>query len=119
MLYNITSPRPWGGGAQIIEDVFEDAQLFENSRSEKTSMEGTLAGRHSRTSDERHFVGKSFVARVDVAGSQCKPPRFFFLLSPKNVTSERPSAFLPSQIRWWESLRAPDVQERKKRSRVR
>ena len=26
MLHNITKPRPWIEGAQIIEDVFEDAQ---------------------------------------------------------------------------------------------
>ena len=26
MLHNITKPRPWRGGAEVIEDVFEDAQ---------------------------------------------------------------------------------------------
>ena len=28
MLHNITKPRPWRGGAQVIEHVFEDAQLL-------------------------------------------------------------------------------------------
>ena len=31
MLHNFTKPRPWIGGAHVIEDVFEDAQLFEES----------------------------------------------------------------------------------------
>ena len=34
--------------------------------------------------------------------------RCFFLI-PKNVTSERPLALMPTLIRWWEALRAPDV----------
>ena len=28
---------------------------------------------------------------------------------PKNVTSERPIALVPTLIRWWEALRAPEV----------
>ena len=28
---------------------------------------------------------------------------------PKNVTSDRPIAFMPTLIRWWEALRAPEV----------
>ena len=40
MLHDMTKPRP--GGAQIIEDVFEDAQLLRR-KSEKTRVEGTLA----------------------------------------------------------------------------
>ena len=31
------------------------------------------------------------------------------LLDPKNVTSERPIARMPTLIRWWEALRAPEV----------
>ena len=30
-----------------------------------------------------------------------------FFLIPKNVTSERPIALMPTLIRWWEALRAP------------
>ena len=30
-------------------------------------------------------------------------------LIPKNVTSEQPIALLPTLVRWWEGLRAPDV----------
>ena len=32
-----------------------------------------------------------------------------FFLIPKNVTSERPIALVPTMIRWWEALRAPEV----------
>ena len=32
-----------------------------------------------------------------------------FFLIPKNVTSERPIAHMPTLIRWWEALRAPEV----------
>ena len=30
-------------------------------------------------------------------------------LIPKNVTSERPVALMPTLIRWWEAVRAPEV----------
>ena len=32
-----------------------------------------------------------------------------FVLIPKNVTSERPIAVMPTLIRWWEALRASEV----------
>ena len=35
-----------------------------------------------------------------------------FFLTVKNVTSERPIALMPTLIRWWEALRAPDQQWR-------
>ena len=32
-----------------------------------------------------------------------------FFLIPKNVTSERPIVLMPTLIRWWEAMRAPEV----------
>ena len=32
-----------------------------------------------------------------------------FFLIPKNVRSETPIALMPTLIRWWEALRAPEV----------
>ena len=32
-----------------------------------------------------------------------------FCMLPKNVASERPIALVPTMIRWWEALRAPEV----------
>ena len=34
--------------------------------------------------------------------------RCLFFLIPKNVTSERPTALVPTLIRWWEALRASE-----------
>ena len=39
-------------------------------------------------------------------------------LIPKNVTSERPIALLPTMIRWWEVLRAPGVAKWQQKYRV-
>ena len=41
-----------------------------------------------------------------------------FFLIPKNVTSERPIALVPTMIRWWEGLRAPEVTKWQERHRV-
>ena len=41
-----------------------------------------------------------------------------FFLIPKNVTSERPIAPMPTFIRWWEALRAPEVAKLQMRYRV-
>ena len=41
-----------------------------------------------------------------------------FFLIPKNVTSERPTALVPTLTRWWEALRAPDVAKWQQKYRV-
>ena len=41
-MHNITKPRPWRGGAEITEDVFEDAQPLK--RVEVTRQEWTEHG---------------------------------------------------------------------------
>ena len=41
-----------------------------------------------------------------------------FFLIPKNVTSERPIALMPTLIRWWEALRAPEVAKWQQKHRV-
>ena len=41
-----------------------------------------------------------------------------FFLIPKNVTSERPIALMPTLIRWWEALRAPGVATWQQKHRV-
>ena len=41
-----------------------------------------------------------------------------FFLIPKNVTSERPLALVPTLIRWWEALRAPEVAKWQQKYRV-
>ena len=41
-----------------------------------------------------------------------------FFLIPKNVTSERLIALMPTLIRWWEALRAPEVANWQQKYRV-
>ena len=41
-----------------------------------------------------------------------------FFLIPKNVTSERPIALMPTLIHWWEALRAPEVAKWQQKYRV-
>ena len=38
--------------------------------------------------------------------------------SEKNVTSERPIALMPTLIRWWEAMRAPEVAKWQQKYRV-
>ena len=39
-------------------------------------------------------------------------------LIPENVTSERPTALMPTLIRWWQALRAPEVAKWQQKNRV-
>ena len=41
-----------------------------------------------------------------------------FFLIPKNILSERPIALVPTLIRWWEALRAPEVAKWQQKYRV-
>ena len=41
-----------------------------------------------------------------------------FFLTPKNVSSERPIALMPTLIRWWEALRVPEVANCQQKHRV-
>ena len=41
-----------------------------------------------------------------------------FVLIPKNVTSERPIVLIPTLIRWWEALTAPEVAKWQQKYRV-
>ena len=54
------------------------------------------------------ILGKREAEWVMAAAQDCTA---LFLLIPKNVTSERPIALMPTLIRWWEALRAPEVAE--------
>ena len=51
-----------------------------------------------------------FLEKVELSGRlpQQACTTMFFLM-PKNVTSERPIALMPTLIRWWEALRATEV----------
>ena len=59
-----------------------------------------------------------FLEKVEQSGKwrQQACTMMFFLL--KNVTSERPIALMPTLIRWWEALRAPEVAKWQQKYRV-
>ena len=51
-----------------------------------------------------------FLEKVEQSGKWPKQAcTTMFFLIPKSVTSERPTALMPTLIRWWEALRAPEV----------
>ena len=60
-----------------------------------------------------------FLEKVEQSGKwpQQACTTMFFLI-PKNVTSERPIALMPTLIRWWEALRALEVAEWQQKYRV-
>ena len=60
-----------------------------------------------------------FLEKVEQSGrwSQQACTTMFFLI-PKNVTSEWPIARIPTLIRWWEALRAPEVAKWQQKYRV-
>ena len=60
-----------------------------------------------------------FLEKVEQSGkwSQQACTTMFFLIS-KNVKSERPMALMPTLIRWWEALRAPEVAKWHQKYRV-
>ena len=60
-----------------------------------------------------------FLEKVEQSGKwpQQACTTLFFLI-PKNVTSERPTALMPTLIRWWEALRAPEVAKWQMKYRV-
>ena len=41
-----------------------------------------------------------------------------FFLIPKNVAGEKPVALMPTLVRWWEALRAPEVAKWQHKCRV-
>ena len=60
-----------------------------------------------------------FLEKVEQSGKwpQQACTTMFFLI-PKNVTSERTIALMPTLIRWWEALRAPEVAKWQQKYRV-
>ena len=60
-----------------------------------------------------------FLEKVEQSGKwpQQACTTMFFLI-PKNVTSERPIALVPTLTLWWEALRAPEVAKWQQKYRV-
>ena len=60
-----------------------------------------------------------FLEKVEQSGKwpQQACTTIFFLI-PKNVTSDKPIALMPTLIRWWEAMRAPEVAKWQQKCRV-
>ena len=60
-----------------------------------------------------------FLEKVEQSGKwpQETCTTMFFLI-PKNITSERPIALMPTLVRWWEAQRAPEVAKWEQKYRV-
>ena len=71
------------------------------------------------TKEPRGEIIVEFLERVEQSGKwpQQACTMMFFLI-PKTVTSERPIALMPTLIRWWEALRAPEVAKWQQKYRV-
>ena len=68
---------------------------------------------------ETRGVIVEFLENVEQSGKWPQHARTTtFFLIPKNVTSERPIALMPTLIRWWEALRAPEVAKWQQKYRV-
>ena len=66
-----------------------------------------------RWTSARKRVGKlrySWQKWSNAVVGQFRPAPCFFILTPKNVTSETPISLLSALSRWWEWLRAPVIQ---------
>ena len=59
-----------------------------------------------------------FLDKVEQSGKPQQACTTMFFLIPKNVTSERPIALMPTLIRWWEAMRAPEVAKWQQRYRI-
>ena len=69
--------------------------------------------------EETRGESVEFLEKVEQSGKwpQHACTTMFFLI-PKNVRSERPIALVPTLIRWWEALRAPEVVKWQQKYRV-
>ena len=121
LLHKITKPTLWRGGAKRKEwakhwQCDESVQYVEDKPSglykEKKGV--GCDGSHPNvpldlTKETRKEIVE-FLEKVELSGKwpQQECTTMFFLI-PKNVASHRPIALMPTLIRWWEAVRAPEV----------
>ena len=92
--------KPWRNDE--LKDLEEDMSRLKESGLEKAA----------RTCKAKTTSGEvvEFLVKVKQCGSLLQQAcTMMFFLTPKDVTSERPIARMPTMVRWWEALRAPEV----------
>ena len=101
----------------------KEGELDKASRLYKEKTEVVCDGFHPKVlldlTKETRGEMFEFLEKVEQSGKwpQQACTTMFFLI-PKNVTSERPIALMPTLIRWWEALRAPEVAKWHQKYRV-
>ena len=92
---------------------FETVQGENRSRMRWLPPEGSLE--LDQSSERLTFFWKR---QSRVENGRSKPAQRCSFLIPKNVTSERPIALMPTLIRLWEAMRAPEVAKWQQKYRV-
>ena len=59
-----------------------------------------------------------FLEKVGLCGRWPQACSTMFFTTPKDVTSERPTALMPTMMRCWEVVRAPEVAKRQHKYRI-
>ena len=110
--------RPWGN-----EELkrLEEALPLEKAKT-GVGCEGfhpkSLLGLDKRNKRRnREFSGEGEKVEQSCKWPQQASTTMFFLI-PKNVTSERPIAIMPTLVRWWEAMMAPEVAKWQQKYRV-
>ena len=111
------------GSAEEALPRLKERHLEEVSRLKKTKTGVGCDGFHPEvpldlTKETRKEIVE-FWEKVEQSGKwpQQTCTTMFFLI-PKNVTSERPIALMPTTMPWWEALRALDVAKWQQKYRV-
>ena len=106
-----------GGKTLANEELRKLEEALSNlkkSRLKKAKTEESCYGFHPKVplDETKETSGEivEFLEKVEQSGKwPQKACTTMFFLIPKNVTSERPIALMPTLIRWWEALRASEV----------
>ena len=110
MLRTVTLPSPKG------ERSGEGVEALQGEN--RSGMRRLPKVRLDLTSETRGEVVE-FLEKAEQSGKwPQKACTTMFFLIPKNVSSEKPIALMPTMIRWWEALRAQEVAKWRQEYRI-
>ena len=120
LLHKITKPTLWRGGAkrkewakhwqsdESVQNVDKPSGLYKAKTG--VGCDGSHPNVLLNLTKETRKEIVEFLEKVEQSGKwpQQECTTMFFLI-PKNVASQRPIALMPTLIRWWEAVRAPEA----------
>ena len=110
--------KPWKN--EELKKLYEACDLEKASRLYKAKTGGGCDGFHPKSlldfAQETRGEVMEFLKKVEQYGKW--PQQGCTTMFLKNVTSERPTALMPTLIRWWEAVRASEVMKWQQRSRI-